>query len=191
MRLRDPHQRIAFVVAVHDVVTRRQLLDQRGFQQQRLVFAGGERHLHTRDLRDHAFDARIAAGAQEIAADALLQIARFPHVQQFVARAVHTINARLRGQLRQEGFRIEQVLSGHVQGNQSHLVNSYPLRFIASATEARGLPQSGCHSLDCYRPHIAPLVYRHEDQGLHFRRRLGGGIVDILLPAVAVVLQRI
>jgi hypothetical protein len=47
---------IALVVPVDDVVPRLLLLDQRRFQQQRLILGVGDRHLDAADLRDHALD---------------------------------------------------------------------------------------------------------------------------------------
>jgi len=105
----DAHVGEALVVAQRDVVARCLFLDQRRFQQQRLILGVGQGDFDALDLPHHAFDARIAAGAQEIAADALAQIARLADVEQLVAGVVHAVDARLRGQLGQEGAGVERL----------------------------------------------------------------------------------
>jgi hypothetical protein len=93
---------IAFVVAVDDVVARVLLLDERGFQDQRFILGVGHRDLDTPDLADHALDARITAGTQEVLPHPLAQVARLAHVQQLAGTAKHAVHPRLRGELLQE-----------------------------------------------------------------------------------------
>jgi hypothetical protein len=92
----------AFVVAIGHVVTRLELLDQVGFQQQRFGFRGGGNEEHLRCFGDHAGDAVIVAAAQGVAAHPLFQAVGLADIQHVARRIEHAIDAR---RVRQ-GFKI-------------------------------------------------------------------------------------
>ena len=84
---------VAFAVAQKNVVARLQRLDQLRLQQQRLALGARHGDIDTSDLRHHRGDARLHPRLQEIAADALLEIAGLADIQQLTGRVEMTIDA--------------------------------------------------------------------------------------------------
>ena len=104
---------IALVVAQQDVVARLERLDQLRFQQQRFTLGTRHRDLDAGDLRHHRGDPRLRRRLQEIAADALLQIAGLAHVEQLARRVEVAVDARRRGERAEESLAVE---GGRVRG---------------------------------------------------------------------------
>jgi hypothetical protein len=99
--------RITLVVAQDDVVARPQRLDELRLEQQRLCLRARDRRLHARDLRNHRRDARIHLRLEEIAADALFEIARLADVKQPALRIEHAVHARRACERAHEGLAVE------------------------------------------------------------------------------------
>ncbi len=91
------------VVAQQHVVARLELLDQVGFQQQRLGLGGGDGGLHARHLHQHQGDAVGVPLPARVGAHPRLQIARLAHVEQLAGGVMHAVNARLARQRLHEG----------------------------------------------------------------------------------------
>ncbi len=100
--------RITLVVAQQDVVARLERLDQLRFQQQRLALGARHGDFHARDLRHHRGDARLHPRLQEIAADALLQVAGLAHVQQLATGVEMPVDAGRGGERLDEGLAVER-----------------------------------------------------------------------------------
>ena len=89
----DQDVREAFVVAQHHVVAGFQLLDQVGFEQQRLGLGlGGDEH-HRAGLRDHAGDAHRLPFGRRVGEDALFDRARLADIEHLAFRADHPVDA--------------------------------------------------------------------------------------------------
>jgi hypothetical protein len=91
-RAGDLQVRVTLVVTEQDVELGVQRFDEIVLQQQRLGFGAHHRGLHAHDLAHHLANARAVVRFLEIAADALLQVARLAHVEQLplcIEIAVH------------------------------------------------------------------------------------------------------
>ena len=79
-----------------------QLLDEIGFEQQRLGFGRGGHELHVAVERDHRRDAVGVAADPRVVGNPVLQVARLADIDDVALRIDHAIDARLARQPRNE-----------------------------------------------------------------------------------------
>ncbi len=89
----------ALVVAQQHVVARPQLLDQVGFEQQRLGFRPRGDELHVRRLGDHARDGIGVGHAARIGRDPVLQVLGLADIEHLAGGIEHPVDAGLVGQM--------------------------------------------------------------------------------------------
>ena len=89
------------VVAHQDVEARLHLLDEIGFEQQRLGLGRGRDEDHRGGERDHPRDAVGVAGEPRIAGDALADAARLADIEHLAVGAEHAVDAGAGGRIAQ------------------------------------------------------------------------------------------
>ncbi len=98
---------VALVVPQQDVEPRLVLLDQVVFEQQRLRFGVGHRHLDARHELHHRGGLCRRLRAMKVARHPFFQVPRLADIDDLVLRVEHAIHAGAMGQRAQEGFRVE------------------------------------------------------------------------------------
>jgi hypothetical protein len=110
-------------------------------EQQRLALGARQRHFDARDLRHHGGDARIHARLEEIAADALFQVAGLADIEDVAAGAQHAVHAGRAAQGAHESLAVEGAAGVCVFAGQADRVLVGPgrrARRLAVAALAAG-----------------------------------------------------
>jgi len=106
----QPEQHVLLVVAQYDVVARPMLLDQAGFQQQRLFFGGGAEGVQAFGLAQHGQGLgrlgrrRALGGLAKIGRDAAAQVLGLAHVQDAPGGVLVQVDAGRIGNARHDGL---------------------------------------------------------------------------------------
>ena len=135
---------ITLVVAQQDVVARAQTLDQLRFEQQGLGLGTRQGDFDLRYLGNHRGNARLHARLEEIAANALLQIAGLADVEQIAGRTEHAIDARRAAQIGDKGLAVEWKISLHGIDCRVERMNREPLAREAPYFRERALQARCC-----------------------------------------------
>ena len=122
--------RIRLVVAQQDIERRLVRLDEVLLQQQRVGLGGGDGDLHVTDAHHQRLGLGIQPRVAKVAAEAIAQVPRLAHVEQFAGSIVHLVHAAAIGHRGEKGGRVEFVTHRPAP----------PVRFPARSRSARRPP---------------------------------------------------